>query len=408
MNTSDSIRDTVKAASLIVEFMEDANWLGGSVYIENLLSTLSLLPETSQPKVELLFLSSPNSPTARRLLSYPIVQNNGDGLDLLNEMVVIMRGFYRRIGMRFPCLRYLSFSARKGVYFPVFDISQPRRRNLYWIPDFQHHYLPELFSASDLERRNHRYERIAQAEGILLLSSQSALKDFRRFYPNVSVEPRVWSFCSSVKVDDSESYHSVLEKYSLPAKFLYVANQFWMHKDHNTLFESLRLLHEKGIDVPVVCTGKEEDPRNPEYFSSLCEKLARHSVKQVFFLGIIPRSEQIQLYRFAAAVVQPSQFEGWSTVIEDAKALGRPIIASSIDVHKEQLQWVENVHLFRASDPVHLSECIEVLWPDLTSGPDMGAEKLAAKRNDIRRIESAKAFMVIVEEAMTYPQCRKT
>ncbi len=128
----------------------------------------------------------------------------------------------------------------------------------------------------------------------------------------------------------------------------------------------------------------------------------------MFFLGIIPRSEQIQLYRFAAAVVQPSQFEGWSTVIEDAKALGRPIIASSIDVHKEQLQWVENVHLFRASDPVHLSECIEVLWPDLTSGPDMGAEKLAAKRNDIRRIESAKAFMVIVEEAMTYPQCRKT
>ena len=38
------------------------------------------------------------------------------------------------------------------------------------------------------------------------------------------------------------------------------------------------------------------------------------------------------------AIVQPSLFEGWSTVVEDAKALNKLLIVSNIEVHKEQLQ----------------------------------------------------------------------
>jgi glycosyltransferase involved in cell wall biosynthesis len=41
--------------------------------------------------------------------------------------------------------------------------------------------------------------------------------------------------------------------------------------------------------------------------------------------------------RESRAVIQPSLFEGWSTVIEDAKALGVPVIASDLPVHLEQL-----------------------------------------------------------------------
>jgi glycosyltransferase involved in cell wall biosynthesis len=39
----------------------------------------------------------------------------------------------------------------------------------------------------------------------------------------------------------------------------------------------------------------------------------------------------------AQAIIQPSFFEGWSTVVEDAKALNQTIIASDIAVHREQL-----------------------------------------------------------------------
>ncbi|MCK4990044.1 MAG: hypothetical protein KAS29_06140, partial [Bacteroidales bacterium] len=37
------------------------------------------------------------------------------------------------------------------------------------------------------------------------------------------------------------------------------------------------------------------------------------------------------------AVLQPSLFEGWSTVIEDARSLQVPVVASSLAVNQEQL-----------------------------------------------------------------------
>jgi glycosyltransferase involved in cell wall biosynthesis len=58
----------------------------------------------------------------------------------------------------------------------------------------------------------------------------------------------------------------------------------------------------------------------------------------VSFLGVIPRQDQLCMMRHAKAVLQPSRFEGWNTTIEDAKSMQLPVIASSIPVHKEQLE----------------------------------------------------------------------
>jgi glycosyltransferase involved in cell wall biosynthesis len=39
---------------------------------------------------------------------------------------------------------------------------------------------------------------------------------------------------------------------------------------------------------------------------------------------------------------QPSLYEGWSTTIEEAIYLGTPIVASDLQVHKEQLEGIDN------------------------------------------------------------------
>lgn len=392
-----------RSASLVIEFSEDSNWLGGSIYIENLLSTLALLPVELRPCIQLQFLSSPKSAIALRLRDYPMVHVDTDNA-VLGEAFATLRRIHRGILRRYPSLNRLTWTTDKKLFFPAFDTAQRWRKNLYWIPDFQHHHLPDLFSADDLERRNQRYEAIARADGILLLSSQAALADFRTYYPNAIIEPRVWSFCSHVNIDPASDCRNVLTRHDLPDKFLYVANQFWKHKDHATLFEALRLLREKGVEIPLVCTGKQEDPRNPEYFPVLQDSLIRQNMAHVRFLGVIPRNEQVQLFRSAAAIVQPSRFEGWSTVIEDAKALGRPVIATDIDVHREQLLGVSNAHLFRTSDAAHLAERIAELWTDLVKGPDLTQEAAAAEENAAKRLTSAHRFMAIIEEAMAYSQ----
>jgi glycosyltransferase involved in cell wall biosynthesis len=54
-------------------------------------------------------------------------------------------------------------------------------------------------------------------------------------------------------------------------------------------------------------------------------------------LGLIPRDDQLTMMRHSQAVIQPSLFEGWSTVIEDAKSLQVPVVASNLTVNVEQL-----------------------------------------------------------------------
>ncbi len=62
------------------------------------------------------------------------------------------------------------------------------------------------------------------------------------------------------------------------------------------------------------------------------------------------------LMRGASAIVQPSLFEGWSTVLEDALAPAKPVIASDFPVHIEQ-DLAQAIY-FRRSDS---SDCARAI-----------------------------------------------
>lgn len=389
---------------LSIEVMEDANWLGGSIYIGNLLAALSVLPAESCPRVRLRFLSSQSSPLAQGLARYSVVSSTA-APPTFSEVLARLRRLHRALVRRLPGIGHLWSASDNELYFPAFDATQQWRKNLFWIPDFQPLHLPELFEPRELAIRTKCFKDIAYQKGILLLSSRAALADFQNFYPEASIVPRVWSFCSSVEADAAVSADTVARRYALPAKFLYIANQFWRHKDHATAFEALKILRAQGLVVELVCTGLQSDRRDPDYFHSLQQDLIRNGLQhQVHFLGLVPRDDQVQIFRLAAAVLQPSRFEGWSTVIEDAKALGRPIIASDIAVHREQLVGVCGAHLFKAASAFDLAHCIAMQWTGLQPGPDIEAEILAAERRNAKRLTAAYQFVNIFEEAIAYPR----
>ncbi len=389
--------------SLVIEYFDDANWLGGSVYIENLLAVLAELPAGERPKVRLRLLGSPSTPMAVRLRTHPLVA--GEAAAGNGPVAAWARLVHRALVRRLPALAALASAPDDEVCFPAFDTTQRWRRNLYWIPDFQHRHLPELFEPAEIAWRDRCHDAIAAAEGVLVLSSEAALADFRGFYPAARVRPRVWSFCSTVSLGPVADAARTGARLGLPARYVYVANQFWRHKDHATVFEAARLLAAKGLDVPVVCTGLTEDRRDPSYFPDLRRALARDGLeKRVHLLGVLPREEQLAVFRSACAVVQPSRFEGWSVVVEDAKAIGRPVFASDIAVHREQLAGVPDAVLFRTGDATHLAECLATAWPTLAPGPDEEREVRAAGATALRRREAARRFAAIVDEALALPR----
>jgi glycosyltransferase involved in cell wall biosynthesis len=75
--------------------------------------------------------------------------------------------------------------------------------------------------------------------------------------------------------------------------------------------------------------------------------------EQNSFPWFIDREEQLKLMSEVIAIIQPSLFEGRSTVVEDAKTMGQWIIASDLAVHKEQLN--ENLSFFKPSDDMGLT-----------------------------------------------------
>jgi hypothetical protein len=67
---------------------------------------------------------------------------------------------------------------------------------------------------------------------------------------------------------------------------------------------------------------------------------------------------QLLILKNAIAVIQPSLFEGWSTVVEDSKASNKLVIASDIEVHKEQLKDMDTVY-FENRNPSSLANKIK-------------------------------------------------
>lgn len=64
--------------------------------------------------------------------------------------------------------------------------------------------------------------------------------------------------------------------------------------------------------------------------------------------------------RQAVANINPSLFEGWSTTVEEAKAIGKPVALSGILVHREQNPG--QARYFPAHDGVAPAEILWDMW----------------------------------------------
>ncbi len=70
-------------------------------------------------------------------------------------------------------------------------------------------------------------------------------------------------------------------------------------------------------------------------------------------MDLVPRRHVISLMRTCMALINPSFFEGWSSTVEEARALGVPMLLSDIAVHREQME--STAIYFNAADAAGLA-----------------------------------------------------
>lgn len=232
---------------------------------------------------------------------------------------------------------------------------------LHWQQDFQHKALPNFFDAADCARRDHAVNSAARW-GNILLSSHAAAADFRRYYPELtSVHTHVLHFSGASALNEGLLTRPELEAhYPVREPYFFLPNQFWQHKNHGIVVDALRELPK---EFRVLCTGFMGDYRNHSYIPSLLAKVKEAGVEDRFIcLGVVPYSMLVSLMHHSLAVLQPSLFEGWSTSVEESKAMCKQIVLSNLDVHREQAP--ERGRFFSPDSPDELAAHMRQIYAE--------------------------------------------
>jgi glycosyltransferase involved in cell wall biosynthesis len=376
---------------IVVPFGSSALWTGGTTYISNLIAALN---KYATEDVEILKFENPLSKkyNSKSYIEYfkgiantvlPALSRKILGVDYRNQYN-LESAFGKNIDIVFNFSTYLKKSIA----------------TLPWLPDFQQLHLPEYFAEGEAEGRNNAFMHSIKRGTLIVLSSNDAYTDLKKFAPDYADKARVMHFVAHIPENLYSSEPAELcSIYHLPEKFIYLPNQFWKHKNHETVFKAMQILKKDNILPFLVCTGNLSDYRNPAFISELIGKLSLYNIReQVAILGLVPHLHVYQLLRQSAFVINPSFFEGWSTTVEEAKSVGKKILLSNLNVHIEQS--APEAEYFDPKNAEELAVKIKDLWLNSQAGPDSVLEQNAINSLPERMKSFANTFVSVAKEAV--------
>lgn len=271
-------------------------------------------------------------------------------------------------------------------------------KSINWIPDFQYLHYPNLWTEKQLAKEHDTHRLWVTKSDLIVVSSNDALQDLLSIYPNSENKVRVVHFVSQpdmLKNGNTEG-NTDLSKYS-EGPYFYLPNQFWEHKNHIVAFKAVKLLKDQGINIHILTSGLMNDFRcKNDHVEMLKDYVVKNGLEShIKLLGLIPYSDVLGLIKKSLAVINPSFFEGWSSTVEEAKSIGKIVVLSNINVHKEQNP--ENGFYFNPKDEVELAKVLKMIWLGEVEEKKKEREELISDLEN-RTEDFADNFVGIVDE----------
>ena len=309
------------------------NWMGGHNYLKNL---SSIINSRLKKQIELKFIKIENESL-----------ENVD-IKKFNKIVTIKKhnNFLIKI------LNYIyDFSLNKvikkelDIYFELSyaGLLSNNRNIISWIPDFQHRRLPDMFSFSEYWKREIIFKIKILFRRNIIVSSYDAKKDCINFYNKNPKHIHVLRFSIYTNLKKhTKKLNYLKKKYKLNKNYIYVPNQFWIHKNQEVILKALEYIKSKNLKIynkipQIIFSGRAFDFRSRDHVQKILKRINSSSISdKVKYLGVIPLDDVYKLNANCLCLINPSFFEGWSTTVEEAKSFGTPKILSNIPIHKEQ------------------------------------------------------------------------
>jgi len=248
------------------------------------------------------------------------------------------------------------------VHFPLQSAFLTAVPSLYHPHDLQHVHLPELFTASEIHRRETLYRTFCGQATLVPVASEWVQRDLEAQFglppgkvPVVNLAP----FNAAIAPLAPGRLEALAKELNLPDGFVFYAAQTWPHKNHLALLEALALLRDRdGLRIPFVSSGRKGD-----YFPVLERRIQELGLGgQVHFLGFVNHEALQALYELCRCVVIPSRFEAASFPLWEAFQAGRP--AACATTTSLPAQAAGAALLFPADDVPAMAEAIKRLWTE--------------------------------------------
>ena len=377
-------------------------WTGGVNYVESVCRALLAHPQFGY---EPLVLSSPQIDAqlrrrledflGTRLVTHPGLAR-GRRAGLGTALTLGYNPLMSELCMRGNCDVMLEAADFYGWRFPVACLA--------WVPDFQDRHLPQLFSRQARLQRSLGLRLQLAAGRRVLLSSEDARADCERFYRLSRGRTAVARFAVRPALAPGESDPHLRERLRLPERFFYLPNQFWTHKNHVRVIEALQLLRARGFDIVVAASGEPQEPRQAGHMRRLREMaVARGLTENFLFLGNVAVRDVALLMRASVALLNPSLFEGWSTTVEEGKALGVRMVLSDLAVHREQVG--DGADFFDPHDPRSIAACLENVWRRQQPSPTLEEQQAASVHSTLAIRAFAQHFALACDQSLQAHRC---
>lgn len=334
-------------------------------YLVSVIRGLNYLDDQQKPFL-IIFYKSDTPIELIKEINYPFISFrhnasflpksiSGRGLNFFSRKV-LKRNIYK-IQPKYKDVQYI---------FPVFpddNCFKSIPNKIHWLVDFNAYYFSHHYSDNGAWFKRW-HSSVVEKNDTVVLSSFDSFEDFKKFYPLAKNKVKILRFASMLPDFEKLDAEEVIKKHGVERPYFITPNQFWEHKNHITLLKAFKILHDKGFKYQLILTGSTTVNRGKGFvLPGLNDFVLQNKLSDVVkFLGAIDRKEQLVLLQNSKAIVQPSLYEGWSTIVEESKAMNKFIVLSDLNVNKEQIN--KNCVFFDPLSPQDLANKLEQFMND--------------------------------------------
>jgi len=329
---------------LSIAFLADhyVGWMGGAHLLANVLNCVNSVAVNQSVRVTVLMdiraLGAAAEQTPDNLLNVEIanLKVSGPLQCLLDTTRIGQIVFYKDLRRAVADLSIQVMgpsSINLGTDFPIPWFG--------YICDFQHQYLPHLFSQQERIQRDILFRSLVENATGVFVTSATAAVDVDRFYPAAARTKQVLRMPVALPdISTISPPEVVTSTYGIRRPYFLSCSQRWLHKQHPVILRAFADLisGEQKVQADLVFTGDTSDYRDPAYSAQVDALTASLGISdRVHVLGQIPRSDQLALIRSSLALVQASLFEGQAGAsgMMEAALIGTRMIASDLGTNRE-------------------------------------------------------------------------